>query len=192
MAAWLNHAGGDKAQQGVLRLMADLRQLEEAGHQDDREIRDLHVRKFAEAQSSASRKVIHKDELRINRDYAKIGRRVDRLLSKCSMRPSLVSHDGGAMGFGWRYSDPLCEGFHLLITVAQMGFLDRILRCANANCGKWFFAKFSHENHCNPVCQRRAYQSSEQWKEKRRAWYRDHRQSKKRLGVTKLRLADRV
>jgi hypothetical protein len=105
-----------------------------------------------------------------SRRYLKIVRRVDRLLSDCWMRPRLDLH-GARYVFTWKYHKPRSEGVHLLTQIMEMGLIDRIRTCAKAGCGKWFFAKFQSGRYCSKDCQRRDYQSGEEWKRRRRIKY---------------------
>ena len=46
---------------------------------------------------------------------------------------------------------PGVDAVHALLTVAEMGFLDRVRQCRK--CGKWFFARFRHSVACSTECQ---------------------------------------
>src|SRR5882724_10338733 len=175
---WLNHWKTKEVGRQVTQLVKELNQLEGARRVEDER---LIARRFAEAAASKSRKAtISTSDLHPSLPYRKIVFRVDRMLSRCSMRPRLFEH-GRSMKFGWQYKSALTEGAHLLVTVAQMGFLDGIRTCAQPDCAKWFFAKFPNEKFCSKRCGNRHRQSSEERKEKRRAWYQENRRLRKRL-----------
>jgi hypothetical protein len=175
---WLNHWKTKEAGRRITQLVNELKLLKAARHVDDEQLR---ARMFAEAAASPSRKaVIRASDLHPSDSYRKIVLRVDRMLSRCSMRPRLFEH-GRIMKFGWHYKGALAEGAHLLVTVAQMGFLDGIRTCTQPDCAKWFFAKFPNEKFCSKRCGNRHRQSSEERKEKRRAWYSENRRIRKKL-----------
>jgi hypothetical protein len=121
--------------------------------------------------------------------YDETEKRVNRMLAKCSMQPCLGGHTGAhSVRFGWRYRDKFSEGAHLLLAVAGIGFLDRIKRCANEKCRKWFFAKFPQVKDCTTECGIRRRQSSEEAKVRRREWSRKNYQDRKVLhGTSKIK-----
>jgi hypothetical protein len=84
------------------------------------------------------------------------------------------------MEFGWHYRDALSEGLHRLVTVSEKGYVGQIKRCAYEGCTTWFFAKFPSEKYCSRDCQRRDYQTSEQWKAHRRKKHRENYQARRR------------
>lgn len=162
-----------------MQLVNDFNRLDQAKRDDDRRLID---RKFTEAMRSASRKAtIHLSELQPGRDYTNIARRADLLLSRCSMRPRLISH-GTTMEFAWRYSTPLSEGLHLVVALAQMGLLGSIRTCANEKCGAWFFKKFPQQKFCPKGNCEAEYRKSEQGKAHRREIHRRRYGARKNLG----------
>jgi hypothetical protein len=191
LSGWLNRWQNKKAGRIVVQLVDDFNQLElSRGTFLDRLLR----RKLNESRSSGSAKVIARaDDFRPDANYLKFARRVDRMLAKCSMRPRLFTHGKvvewkaklriigwkSKMEFSWQYKDALSEGLHHVVTVAQMGFLDRIRRCAYERCRSWLFAKSQSGKYCSPECQRLDYQTSETWKEQRRKMYRQNYQVRK-------------
>lgn len=58
---------------------------------------------------------------------------------------------------------------HGILALAQIGLLDRIKRC---DCGKWYFARFTHQRSCSANCRRRVYEKTEKFKAKRRKYMR--------------------
>lgn len=182
LTGWLNHERGKLSQKTILELLQYLKQLEDAGLAEDQDIKALHDRKFMEA---VHRKVtVSKNDLRISPYYARIARGLDRTLSRCLMRPRLLS-DAGGLEFGWHYNNAKARGAHLLLIVAQMGFLAKIKQCGNDECRSWFFAKFPHENVCSPRCGNHVRQSGEERNAKRRAWYQRRKILK---NTTKIRM----
>src|SRR6266404_1861655 len=87
---WLNHWKTKEAGRRVTQLVDELKLLEGARHVDDER---LIARRFAEAAASKSRKAtISTSDLHPSLPYRKIVFRVDRMLSRCSMRPRLFEH----------------------------------------------------------------------------------------------------
>jgi hypothetical protein len=66
-----------------------------------------------------------------------------------------------------------------LAQLAEMGLLVRIRKCI---CGKWLFARFSHQRFCGAQCREKEFRSSPEWKEyrrkKAREYYRLHKSGK--------------
>jgi hypothetical protein len=54
---------------------------------------------------------------------------------------------------------------HAVVHLADAGLLDRLQTCA---CGKWYFARFSHQRFCSPECRVTFWESSEERKEQKR------------------------
>lgn len=51
-------------------------------------------------------------------------------------------------------------------------YLERVLRCRD--CGKWFYARFRHQEFCQTKCQQNHYRQDPEWKAKRREWMRTY------------------
>ena len=198
LANWLNHWQNKRNGKIVVQLVDDFHELELSRSTF---LGRLFRRKLNESRSSGSARVmVRTDDLRPDPDYLKIARRVDRLLARCYMRPRLFEHGKviewkaklritgwkSKMEFGWQYKDALSEGLHHVVTIAQMGFMDRIRRCAYGKCGDWLFAKSPAQRYCpGKGCQRLDYQTSEAWKESRRRKHRENYQASKILLNTK-------
>lgn len=60
--------------------------------------------------------------------------------------------------------------FHLA-RLAEQGLLDRLKRC---RCGRWVFARFSHQRFCSSKCREQEFRSSDAWKEHRRKKAREY------------------
>jgi hypothetical protein len=60
--------------------------------------------------------------------------------------------------------------FHLA-RLAEQGLLDRLKRC---RCGRWMFARFSHQRFCSSKCREQEFRSSSDWKEHRRKKAREY------------------
>lgn len=195
LAQWLNQWQAKKMGQSVAELLNDLKRLLQEMDEIGEKFAQLMKRKHAEAiviaKSAPSHRgttVVNLSELPSCPDYQKIVRRADRLLSQCSMRPRLMWQRKGIIGrnanvieFGWHYKDARSEGLHRLVTVAKNGHLDRIRNCANPKCASWFFAKGPTGKYCSRDCQRRDYQTSEEWKKHRRKKHRENYHMRKRI-----------
>ena len=48
----------------------------------------------------------------------------------------------------------------------------RLRRCA---CGKWFYQRFAHQTFCANPCQQRDFRKTDEYREKRRKYMREHR-----------------
>lgn len=60
-----------------------------------------------------------------------------------------------------------------LAQIADMGLLDRLKECT---CGRWIWARFSHQQFCSSKCREKHFRSSESWKEHRRIKAREYYQ----------------
>jgi hypothetical protein len=58
-----------------------------------------------------------------------------------------------------------------VIELTKGRLLDRVRSCA---CGKWFFARFSHQRSCSPQCRHKLYESTQAFKVKRRQYMREY------------------
>lgn len=151
------------------------------------------TRDFLAQMIAKGKGTIGKNELPFDPRFDQTEKRVNRMLARCSMRPCVGGHGGSqSMRFGWRYDDSFSEGAHLMLTVAGIGFLDRIRRCANEKCRRWFFAKFPQKQDCSTDCATRRRQTSEEAKIRRREWYRKNYRDRKVLhGTTKIKMKGR-
>lgn len=66
-----------------------------------------------------------------------------------------------------------------LMELARQGLLERLKVCP---CGRWIWARFSHQRFCSARCREKEFRSSPQWKEHRRRktreYYRLHKSGK--------------
>jgi len=67
------------------------------------------------------------------------------------------------------------EAMEVILKLTQIGSLGRLKQCAN--CGKWLYAKFRHQEYCSMLCQQKNYSQSEQWKAHRRQYMRNYYQA---------------
>jgi hypothetical protein len=121
--------------------------------------------------------------------YTKQGRadpdlaaRIDRELSRYALRVKTVHvQDDGKYKtfaeprwiFGW-YSNAgsrAAEMIFRMVRLGERGLLARVRRCTR--CGRWFYAKFNHQRFCGKKCQLQHYQTSEEWKRRRRERYQN-------------------
>jgi hypothetical protein len=168
LAEWLNQKKHGAERGKVMEIISAIGGLDAALGVDFHTALDKAAKK---ARGAGRRSFTFGGKVPPSRQYLKIVRRVDRLLSDCWMRPRLDLHSSKPT-FIWKYQKPRSEGVHLLTQIMEMGLMDRIRTCAKVGCGKWFFAKFQAGRYCGRDCQRRDYQTSEEWKGRRRSRYR--------------------
>ena len=58
-----------------------------------------------------------------------------------------------------------------LARIAEIGLLGRLRECT---CGRWIWARFSHQQHCSSKCREKYFRSSESWKAHRREKAREY------------------
>jgi hypothetical protein len=75
--------------------------------------------------------------------------------------------------FGWYSSRGarVAEMIFGIVRLGERGLLGRVRTCPR--CEKWFYAKFNHQRFCSKKCQLQHYQTSEEWKRRRRERYRN-------------------
>jgi hypothetical protein len=73
--------------------------------------------------------------------------------------------------FAWNSSAGAraAEMIFRIVRLGERGLLGRVRECAR--CEKWFYAKFNHQRFCGKKCQLQHYQTSEEWKRRRRERY---------------------
>jgi ribosomal protein S27AE len=64
------------------------------------------------------------------------------------------------------------EALLTVLRISQKGVLDRVKKCPR--CGKWFFARFSHQRFCRTKCQQEHFRKSAAWKAHRNQWMRNY------------------
>jgi hypothetical protein len=110
--------------------------------------------------------------------------RVNSLLEQYRLFPQLEVQADRFWNIRW-YSDPhrIGDDFRIIrpkdavleiVRLAHSGFADRVRHCQS--CGKWFFARFKHQEFCKTKCQQKHYWSSERWRAHRREYMRRYRQ----------------
>jgi hypothetical protein len=60
------------------------------------------------------------------------------------------------------------------IELAKYGLLPQLKRCANAQCRRWFFARFAHQEYHKKECKSEAYEADPARKEARKKWMRQY------------------
>jgi hypothetical protein len=75
--------------------------------------------------------------------------------------------------FGWYSSagERSAEMIFRIVRLGERGLLARVRRCYR--CKRWFYAKFNHQRFCGQRCQVLHYQTSEEWKKRRRERYQE-------------------
>ena len=74
--------------------------------------------------------------------------------------------------FGWAAPGRrAAEMIFAIVRLGERGLLGRLRNCTR--CGRWFYAKFNHQRFCSKKCQLQHYQTSEEWKMRRRERYQN-------------------
>jgi hypothetical protein len=73
--------------------------------------------------------------------------------------------------FGWHSNagDQLAAAIIFIVRLGDRGLLSRLRTCGY--CSRWFYANFNHRNYCQEGCRISDYQTSEEYKAKRRDRY---------------------
>jgi hypothetical protein len=86
---------------------------------------------------------------------------------------------GNKYSHGWAVEYDDSNAVFDLADLADAELLNRVKRC---RCGRWIFAKFSHQRFCSVQCREKEFRSSPEWKEyrrkKAREYYRLHKSGK--------------
>ena len=167
LAEWLNQKRHRAERERVIALIAAIKELNVVQEQDFRA--DM-ARASEEARKTGKKSFVVGKTSTVSRQYLKILHRVDRLLGYCWIRPRLVEN-GGKCRFEWLYRKAGSQGVHLLIQLMELGALHGIRTCVRKDCGKWLFVTYPTKRFCSADCQRRDYQTSEEWKRRRRLKY---------------------
>jgi hypothetical protein len=113
-----------------------------------------------------------------------LNKRIDDELSRHTLKVKVVHpQDAGRHKtfaapkwvFGWYSSagSRVAEMIFTIVRLGERGLLARVRTCAR--CGRWFYAKFNHQRFCGNKCQLLHYQTSEEWKARRRERYREQK-----------------
>lgn len=85
-----------------------------------------------------------------------------------------ISGPDGRFKRRWPPTDGKCDDVQAVYQLMGLAFgrgADRIREC---DCGKWFFARFSHQRFCSTKCREKAFRSSPEWKDYRRRKAREY------------------
>jgi hypothetical protein len=112
-------------------------------------------------------------------------RRLERRLRRYTFYPRFYPL-GKVLSFAWQPSRPdHPERYGELSAIADLAKLaerDLLGHLRECCCGRWIWARFSHQRFCNGKCRERDFRSSEKWKEHRRQkareYYRLHKSGK--------------
>jgi hypothetical protein len=77
-----------------------------------------------------------------------------------------------------------------VLHLADKGLLMRVRKCAWQECGRWYFARFQHQEFCSGRCQQRAARSTQEWKDKRKAYMKRLRRETKLREQKWLRISE--
>lgn len=174
---WLNGETSDTARNRIRHLIRDLHFLENSWE----EIED----------SDGGAMRVRSDR----RDrFLKVSRRISRVLREYKFYPMVwplgsrliqqwapVSGPDGPFRKRW---PPLAGEYTDNQAVFELTWLmpRDVTRIRECSCGKWLFARFSHQRFCSAKCRERSFKSSPEWKayrrEKAREYYRLHKSGK--------------
>jgi hypothetical protein len=113
---------------------------------------------------------------------------LDRRLRRYTFYPRFFPL-GKLLSFAWsstrpNHPDP-SEGYDDVSAIADLAKLaekDLLGHLKECVCGRWIWARFSHQRFCSARCRERHFRSSEKWKEHRRQkareYYRLHKSGK--------------
>ena len=76
-----------------------------------------------------------------------------------------------ARGWAAEYDD--ANAVYHLAQLAKADLLNQLKKCS---CGRWLFARFSHQRFCSAQCREKEFRSSPEWKEYRRKKAREYYQ----------------
>lgn len=106
-------------------------------------------------------------------------RKLERLLRRYTFYPRFFPM-GRLLSFAWqpvrpdhpdRYGE--VSAIADLAKLAEKDLLGHLRECP---CGKWFWARFSHQRFCSSKCRESEFRSSDKWKEHRRQKAREYYQ----------------
>jgi len=113
-----------------------------------------------------------------------LAEKIDRELSRYSLtvRTFQVKHESNYKTlaeprwiFGWysKAGERVAEMIFTIVRLGERGLLARVRTCTR--CERWFYAKFNHQRFCGQKCQLLHYQTSEEWKARRRQRYHERK-----------------
>jgi len=127
----------------------------------------------------------HRKKYKVHREIAKRNAMLQTELSKHRFTPHAEVWMGGggkcpSMWAIWLKDDSsknephlrmvASQALEMILRLTQIGDLFRLRRCNH--CGKWLFARFTHQTFCSTKCQQRHYTNTEQWRKHRRQYMR--------------------
>jgi hypothetical protein len=193
LAEWLNQKSSGVARRQVTGLINDFRELRRLMP---------HEKSFFDFETAVKSATSHKGMLRTpvfsladkdltpSVEFRRKLRAIDAQLSRHKMRPRIVLGHAKVLNtsmprtrtayeWEWYYGrNPATKAVHQLMKLEEQGLLERVRQCVC--CGRWLFARFIHQRFCGQPCQLKAYKSSEDWKEHRRKWLKQHRAEARR------------
>jgi hypothetical protein len=135
-----------------------------------------------------------KDSVRayyVGEDHTKSLNRLGKLLREYKYYPMMFplgsitgSHwfpvpKGNKYTHGWAIDYDDANAVFDLAQLADDELLKRVKKC---HCGRWLFARFSHQRFCSVECREKEFRSSPQWKayrrKKAREYYQLHKSGK--------------
>jgi len=163
LAVWLNRKHREPRSQRfirALRLTLGLFQVRVQGHTSD---------------APENAPLVSGAEYR--RRVGQIGKDLDGLLPKYHFGGRSLSSPAPKLHWvpviGPGVSASLAEAVTCFLNLDSHMCLDRMRECRK--CGKWFYARFRHQEFCATRCQQTYFWSTEEWKAKRREYMRRYK-----------------
>ena len=175
MVDWLNAPSDDPARNRIRGLLRDLHFLAES---------------WEEVEDDGPAARIREDRLE---QFNRVHRRVSLLFRRYKFYPMVwpwgpgfvqqwapVSGPDGKFTGKWPPTDGYSDNQAIFeLTWLMPRDVTKIRQCS---CGRWLFARFSHQRFCSAKCREREFKSSPEWKEyrrqKAREYYRLHKSGK--------------
>lgn len=171
LAEWLNQKQDSAERKKVVDLIEAIRRLDAV---QERDVRAAFDDAITHAKEEGRQSITFGSSLPVSQEYLRVLHRVDRMLADCWMRPQINWH-GTKFTFTWKYQKRRSEGVHLLIQLMELGVAGSLRLCARQGCDRWLFVTYPTKRYCSSDCQRRDYQTSEEWKRRRRRKYQSKR-----------------
>jgi hypothetical protein len=111
---------------------------------------------------------------------------INRILRDYKLSPRLFASVNDRWTVDWyggkRLTPDEARAVFRFLQLSSEGLLSRVKRCANQKCGRWFYARFVHQQYDSARCKDQVLQSDPGWKERRRQYMRRLRQIHKERG----------
>jgi hypothetical protein len=185
---WLNNVGDRKARSRVASVLEDIKQLSRLGALERLPVASLNPRR--------PELIGDKSQLSNLAERSQLSRSLNRMLSRYWMHP-LFERRGAKAYVSWtsptdkKLKIPVLAGGDFgeftfgeadavsgVLHLAQQGVENRVMTC---KCGKWFYAKFSHQRFCGTPCQMRTFRKTDEFRANRRKYMQSYRSTLAKL-----------